>query len=90
MSGDRTRDALVWLGFAIGDLEAARSQQVVTFARGSSRSTASRPRRSASRRSIAMPMRCLVTGFASNSRVGDSLPPAPSHSIPGARRCHRL
>ena len=26
MSGDRTRDALVWLGFAIGDLEAARSQ----------------------------------------------------------------
>jgi len=26
MSDDRTHDALVWLGFAIGDLEAARSQ----------------------------------------------------------------
>lgn len=26
MSGDRARDALVWLGFATGDLEAARSQ----------------------------------------------------------------
>ena len=26
MSGDRAPDALVWLGFAIGDLEAARSQ----------------------------------------------------------------
>ena len=26
MSGERTTDALLWLGFAIGDLEAARSQ----------------------------------------------------------------
>ena len=26
MSGDRAPDALMWLGFAIGDLEAARSQ----------------------------------------------------------------
>ncbi len=26
MNGDRSRDALVWLGFAIGDLEAARSR----------------------------------------------------------------
>jgi len=26
MSGDRAPDALVWVGFAIGDLEAARSQ----------------------------------------------------------------
>ena len=38
MSGDRSPDALVWLGFAIGDLEAARSQpgrhvrpRIVTF-----------------------------------------------------------
>src|SRR3970040_833687 len=40
MSGDRSPDALVWLGFAIGDLEAARSQpgrhvrpRIVTFHR---------------------------------------------------------
>jgi hypothetical protein len=26
MSGDRAPDALMWLGFAIGDLEAARAQ----------------------------------------------------------------